>query len=79
LAERLLSRLDPEDRLVLVLIDRDGYSVKDVAKLTGWGQSKVKVRAFRARRTLRAAMRRLVLAGERMQKSSRTKGASDDE
>jgi RNA polymerase sigma-70 factor (ECF subfamily) len=69
LAERLMSRLDPDDRLVLVLIDRDGYSVKDVAELTGWGQSKVKVRAFRARRTLRAAMKRLVLAGERMRKS----------
>jgi len=73
-AERLLSKLDPEDRLVLVLIDRDGYSVKDVSRLTGWGQSKVKVRAFRARRTLRAAMKRLMLAGERMERSSRTKG-----
>lgn len=71
LAERLMSRLDPEDRLVLVLIDRDGYSVKDVSELTGWGQSKVKVRAFRARRTLRAAMKRLVVAGERMRKSGR--------
>jgi RNA polymerase sigma-70 factor (ECF subfamily) len=71
LAERLMSRLDPEDRLVLVLIDRDGYSVKDVSELTGWGQSKVKVRAFRARRTLRAAMKRLIVAGERMRKSGR--------
>jgi len=71
IADRLLSKLDPEDRIVLVLIDRDGYSVKDVADLTGWGQSKVKVRAFRARRTLRAAMKRLLLSGERMRKSSR--------
>jgi len=71
ISERLLARLEPEDRLVLVLIDRDGYSVKDVSEMTGWGQSKVKVRAFRARRTLRAAMKRLVLSGERMQRSSR--------
>jgi RNA polymerase sigma-70 factor (ECF subfamily) len=71
LAERLLSRLESEDRLVVVLIDRDGYSVKDVAELTGWGQSKVKVRAFRARRALRAAMKRLVVAGERMEKKGR--------
>jgi RNA polymerase sigma-70 factor (ECF subfamily) len=72
-ADRLLSKLEPEDRLVLVLMDRDGYSVKDVADMTGWGQSKVKVRAFRARRTLRTAMKRLVLTGERMRKSGRVK------
>lgn len=69
IADRLLSKLDPEDRLVVVLIDRDGFSVKEVSEMTGWGQSKVKVRAFRARRVLRAAMKRLVLSGERMQRS----------
>jgi len=71
IAERLLSKLDPEDRLVVVLIDRDGFSVKEVSEMTGWGQSKVKVRAFRARRVLRAAMKRLVLSGERMQRSKK--------
>ena len=71
IAERLLSKLDPEDRMVVVLIDRDGFSVKEVADMTGWGQSKVKVRAFRARRVLRAAMKRLVLSGERMQRSKK--------
>lgn len=71
IAERLLSKLEPEDRLVVVLIDRDGFSVKEVSELTGWGQSKVKVRAFRARRTLRAAMKRLVMSGERMQRSKK--------
>jgi len=71
IAERLLGKLDPEDRLVVVLIDRDGFSVKEVSEMTGWGQSKVKVRAFRARRVLRAAMKRLVLSGERMQRSKK--------
>ena len=71
IAERLLGKLEPEDRLVVVLIDRDGYSVKEVSEMTGWGQSKVKVRAFRARRALRAAMKRLVMSGERMQRSKR--------
>ena len=71
IADRLLSKLDPEDRLVVVLIDRDGFSVKEVSDMTGWGQSKVKVRAFRARRVLRAAMKRLVLSGERMQRSKK--------
>ena len=71
IAERLLAKLEPEDRLVVVLIDRDGFSVKDVSEMTGWGQSKVKVRAFRARRTLRSAMKRLLLSGERMQRSKK--------
>lgn len=71
IADRLLAKLEPEDRLVVVLIDRDGFSVKEVSDMTGWGQSKVKVRAFRARRTLRAAMKRLVLSGERMQRSKK--------
>jgi len=71
ISERLLARLDPEDRLVLVLIDRDGFSVKDVSDMTGWGQSKIKVRAFRARRALRAAMKRLMLSAERKQKENR--------
>lgn len=69
IANRLLAKLEPEDRIVIVLIDRDGFSVKEVSEMTGWGQSKVKVRAFRARRALRAAMKRLVLSGERMQRS----------
>ena len=71
IADRLLGKLEPEDRLVVVLIDRDGFSVKEVSEMTGWGQSKVKVRAFRARRVLRAAMKRLVLSGERMQRSKK--------
>ncbi len=69
ISERLLAKLDPEDRIVLVLMDRDGYSVKDIADMTGWGQSKIKVRAFRARRVLRAEMKRLLLSAERKQKS----------
>jgi RNA polymerase sigma-70 factor (ECF subfamily) len=68
-AERLLSKLEPEDRLVLVLMDRDGHSVSEISEMTGWGQSKIKVRAFRARRTLRTAMKRLMMNAERRQRS----------
>jgi RNA polymerase sigma-70 factor (ECF subfamily) len=71
ISERLLAKLDPEDRLVLVLMDRDGYSVKDISEMTGWGQSKVKVRAFRARRVLRAQMKRLLMSAERKQRSEK--------
>jgi RNA polymerase sigma-70 factor (ECF subfamily) len=68
-AERLLAKLSPEDRLVLILMDRDGFSVREIARMTGWGQSKVKVRAFRARRSLRGAMKRLLMAAERKHRS----------
>jgi RNA polymerase sigma-70 factor (ECF subfamily) len=71
IAERLLAKLSPEDRLVLVLMDRDGFSVKEISEMLGWGQSKVKVRAFRARRALRAAMKRLIAAAERKQRSAK--------
>ena len=51
--ERLLSFLAPDDRLVLTLLDLEERSVAEISGLTGWGQSAVKVRAFRARQKLR--------------------------
>jgi RNA polymerase sigma-70 factor (ECF subfamily) len=71
ISDRLLSKLAPEDRIVLILMDRDGFSVKDISEMTGWGPSKVKVRAFRARRSLRAAMKRLMTSAERMRRRVR--------
>jgi RNA polymerase sigma-70 factor, ECF subfamily len=60
LAERLLETLLPEDRLTLTLIDGEDASVNEVAEMTGWSQSKVKVRAFRARKKAREAMEKLL-------------------
>jgi RNA polymerase sigma-70 factor (ECF subfamily) len=60
LAERLLETLAPEDRLALMMIDGEGASVNEVAELTGWSESKVKVRAFRARKKARAALEKLI-------------------
>ena len=60
LAERLLQTLPPEDRLALTMIDGEGASVNEVAQLTGWSESKVKVRAFRARKKAREALERLL-------------------
>jgi RNA polymerase sigma-70 factor (ECF subfamily) len=53
LADKLLGRLSPDDRVVLTLMDGEGLSVKEVAEATGWSQSKIKVQAFRARRRMR--------------------------
>ena len=60
LAEKVLSELPAEDRLVLMAIDGDRLSVAEVADMTGWTKSKVKVRAFRARRRMRKAVEKLL-------------------
>lgn len=60
LADRLLSVLPPEDQQALLMIDGEDASIKEVAEATGWSESKVKVRAFRARRKLREAMEDLL-------------------
>ena len=49
LAQRFLARLRPADRMVLVLQVVEGYSVKEIATMTGWSPALVRVRANRAR------------------------------
>lgn len=53
---RLLARLDPRDRFLLVLLEVEGWSIAEIATRLGWSQTNVKVRAFRARRKLRARL-----------------------
>ena len=60
LADRLLAVLPPEDQQALLMIDGEDASIKEVAEATGWSESKVKVRAFRARRKLREALEKLL-------------------
>ncbi len=60
LAERVLETLAPEDRLALTMMDGEGASVNDVAQVTGWSESKVKVRAFRARKKAREVLEKLL-------------------
>ena len=60
LAQKLLARLSPEDRLVLVLLNAEELSVNEIARLMGWSPSKVKVRAHRARAALRRVLRKLL-------------------
>lgn len=52
LVQRLLAELKPEDQTVIRLLDLEQKSVAEISALTGWGQSMIKVRAFRARRKL---------------------------
>ncbi|MDB6152858.1 MAG: polymerase, sigma-24 subunit, subfamily [Chthoniobacteraceae bacterium] len=51
--EKLLALLSPEDRLVITLLDLEERTLAEIGTLTGWGISRIKVRAFRARQKLR--------------------------
>lgn len=60
LADKLLSRLEPEDRMVLTLLNGEELSAAEIADVTGWSVTKVKVRAHRARLALRKVLRKLL-------------------
>jgi RNA polymerase sigma-70 factor (ECF subfamily) len=54
-----LAQLSVKERLVLTLVEIENHSLQDVAGLTGWTVANVKVRAFRARNTLRKLMEKM--------------------
>jgi RNA polymerase sigma-70 factor (ECF subfamily) len=62
--EALLAELPPDDRLLLTLLSLEDRSLEEVAALTGRSRAVLKVRAFRARRRLRHAARRLLSPGD---------------
>jgi RNA polymerase sigma factor (sigma-70 family) len=59
LVQKLMGQLKPEDRLVIQYLDLDQKSIAEISQLTGWNQTLVKVRAFRARRKLQRFYREL--------------------
>ncbi len=52
----LLEQLPAADRLVLTLLYFEEGHTEEIARRTGWSRSLVKVRAFRARKKLRALL-----------------------
>jgi RNA polymerase sigma-70 factor (ECF subfamily) len=48
-----MARLSAKERLVITLLELEDRSVQEVAALTGWSAANVRVRAFRARASLR--------------------------
>lgn len=58
LANKLLGRLDIEDRALLHMIYVDEMSVAEVGEFFGWSKSKVKIRAWRARNSLKRTFRK---------------------
>jgi len=53
LVDFALRKLPADERLILTLCEIEERSVREVAQLTGWTESNVKVRAFRARQNLK--------------------------
>ena len=65
LVERLLLALKPRDRLVIDLLYLQQLSVAEIQERTGWSNSLVKVRAFRARQKMKQHLALLSNGGER--------------
>lgn len=59
LVHKLLDQLKPDDRLVIQLLDLEQKTIAEISVSTGWSQSLVKVRAFRARRKLQKLFQEL--------------------
>jgi RNA polymerase sigma-70 factor, ECF subfamily len=53
LAHRLLDSLRPDDKTVMILKEAENLSIAEIAKILGWSEAKVKIRAFRARQMMR--------------------------
>ena len=64
IAEKLLALLDPRDRLLLTLLHLEGRSTREVEQITGWNGIVIRVRAFRARKKLKAHLQKLMKEGE---------------
>lgn len=57
----LLEHLDAKDRMVITLLDLEEQGVRETARLTGWSESNVKVRAHRARKKMKQRLEDLGL------------------
>ena len=70
ITRKLLEKLSPEDRTVLLLLHAEEYSVSEIATLTGWSEAKVKIRAFRARHAMRKVLNKLRLVEQRRERQT---------
>lgn len=60
LVEKLLERLDPQDRYLVRALHIDEQSVDDIRRATGWSAARIKVRAFRARQKMKRFLKTLM-------------------
>lgn len=59
LVTKLLEKVSPEDRNLMMLKEVEGHSVEELAELTGMNENTIKVKLFRARQKLLKAAQRL--------------------
>jgi RNA polymerase sigma-70 factor (ECF subfamily) len=59
LIDKVLSQLSPPARMVITLLEIEERPVKEIADLTGWSVTLVKVRAFRARAEMRKILTKI--------------------
>jgi RNA polymerase sigma-70 factor (ECF subfamily) len=59
LVRHAITRLNPKEQLVLTLLELEDRTVREVSGLTGWSEGNVKVRAHRARASLRTAIEQI--------------------
>ncbi len=60
LVVKLLEKVSPEDRQLLMLKEVEGHSVEELAQMTGMNENTIKVKLFRARQKLVKAAGRLI-------------------
>src|SRR5512140_2870426 len=56
---KLLTRVSEEERMLLMMKEVEGYSVEELANMTGMNENTIKVKLFRARQKLVKAAQRL--------------------
>lgn len=61
--KKAMERLDSDDNLLLILFYYDGKSMEKIAQITGYSDSNVKVKIYRARKKLHEELEKL-LKGE---------------
>ena len=59
LVDKILSSLSPEDRSLILMVDLEGRSLREISETTGWSISKIKMRLFRVRPQLRQKIHKL--------------------
>jgi len=59
LVRRILEQVSPPARLIIMLLEIEERSVKEISKLTGWSVPLVKVRAFRARAEMKKILAKI--------------------
>jgi RNA polymerase sigma-70 factor (ECF subfamily) len=64
LLDKLLATLSPPDAWLIRLLELEGLSIEQVRQRTGWSSTRIRVRAFRARRKLNRSFEHLKKRGE---------------